>query len=85
VWGTAITVECYARGTTQAPADEALDALFTRVYARLHGDPTLGGAVGGLSAETLSLDYDVDGEQTACAMLSFVVRHASRAALVQPA
>ena len=84
VWGSAVTVECYARGNTQAPVDEAVDDLLARVYTRLQQDPSLGGVTGGVSPLRLSVDYDVDGDQTACATGTLLVRHASAPASVQP-
>lgn len=84
VWGTAVTVECYARGNTLAPADEAVDDLLARVYTRLQQDPSLGGVAGGVTPHSLSVDYDVDGDQTACATVTLLVRHASAPASVQP-
>lgn len=84
VWSTAITLECYARGSASAPADETVDALLAQVYARLQQDPSLGGTAGGLTPHSLALDYDIDGEQTACATLTLLVRHASAPASVQP-
>jgi len=84
VWGTAVSVECYARGNTLAPADEAVDDLLARVYTRLQQDPSLGGVAGGVTPHSLSVDYDVDGDQTACATVTLLVRHASAPASVQP-
>lgn len=84
VWGTAVSVECYARGNTLAPADEAVDDLLARVYTRLQQDPSLGGVAGGVTPHSLSVDYDADGDQTACATVTLLVRHASAPASVQP-
>ena len=61
-----------------------MDDLLARVYARLQQDPSLGGVAGGVTPHSLSVDYDVDGDQTACATVTLLVRHASAPASVQP-
>jgi len=73
-WNTAFAVDCYARSTSQVAADASIDELVTSVYRRLMDDPTLGGAVVVLQPQMLSYDFDVDGEQTACATFVFLAR-----------
>ena len=52
----------------------AVDPLVQSVYARLMADVTLGGAVNLLEPQDINFDFDVDGEQTACATLVFTFR-----------
>lgn len=75
-WTSAMVVECYARSSAGTAPDVAVDSLLEDAYARLMTDPTLGGVVSSLEPKTLKWDFDVDGEQTACATLVF---HALRA------
>lgn len=70
-WTSAISVECYARTSAATTPDLAVDSLVEAVYARLLADPTLGGVVISLQPQSMSWDFDADGEQTACATLVF--------------
>ena len=70
-WTSAISVECYARTSAATTPDVAVDSLVEAVYARLLADPTLGGVVISLQPQSMSWDFDADGEQTACATLVF--------------
>ena len=70
-WTSAISVECYARTSAATTPDVAVDSLVEAVYARLMADPTLGGVVLSLQPQSMSWDFDADGEQTACATLVF--------------
>ena len=70
-WTSAISVECYARTSAATTPDLAVDSLVEAVYARLMADPTLGGAVLSLQPQSMSWDFDADGDQTACATLVF--------------
>lgn len=72
-WVCRIAVECYAKTTTQTAPDVVVDALIQAAYARLMADPTLAGAVRCIEPEGIAYDFDVDGEQTACATLVFNV------------
>lgn len=80
IWASAMVLECYARGTSAAPAADAVDELLDAAVHRLMADPSLGGLVGSLDPESIEWDYDVDGAQTACATVTFLVRHATAAA-----
>lgn len=80
VWLTAIAVDCYARGSAANPVDDAVDALMGEAVERLMQDPSLGGLVGSIDPQGIAWDFDVDGEQTACATVTFYVRHATAAA-----
>lgn len=73
-WTITLAVECYARAAAGTSPDEAVDPVVQSVYARLMTDPTLGGAVNLIEAQDISYDFDVDGEQTACATLIFNLR-----------
>ncbi len=79
IWGTVIAVSCYARGAASAPADQALDPVLRDAFARLMADQSLGGLAGGINPTGIAWEFDVDGENTACATLTFNVRHASAA------
>jgi len=76
-WTSAIAVECYARSGVTTAADVAVDSLVEAVYARLMADPTLGGVVLGLNPQAIAWDFDADGDQTACATVTFHARHRS--------
>lgn len=80
VWNSALDVEMYARARVGMDVEDAMDELLARVSDALLADPSLGGVVGGLQLAAVDWDYDVDGEKTACATASFVVRHAAGAA-----
>lgn len=70
-WTSAISVECYARTSAATTPDVAVDSLLEAVYGRLMADTTLGGVVLSLAPQSISWDFDADGEQTACATLVF--------------
>lgn len=76
-WTSAISVECYARSGVATAPDVAVDSLVEAVYARLMADPTLGGVVLGLHPRDIAWDFDTDGEQIACATVTFHARHRS--------
>lgn len=69
VWTTSLVVECYARAPQGTAPDVAVDALLEAVYARLLQSPTMGGVVVGLQPQSITYDYDVDGENVVCATL----------------
>ncbi len=79
-WTSAIRVECYARTSAATTPDVAVDSLVEAVYARLMADPTLGGVVVSLQAQSLSWDFDADGEQTTCATFVFTALQRSTGA-----
>lgn len=74
VWTTSLAVECYARAQQGIAPDVAVDALLDAVYARLLQDPTLGGVAAFLQAQSITYDYDVDGENVVCATLQINAR-----------
>jgi len=73
-WGITVVVECYQRVPAGVDPDTAVDPLLEATYARLMTDPTLGGVLLALQPQTVSLDFDADAEQTACATLVFQAR-----------
>ena len=73
-WTTQLAVECYARAPQGTAPDVAVDALLDAVYARLLQDPTLGGVAAFLQAQSITYDYDVDGENVVCATLQINAR-----------
>src|SRR5690606_2389363 len=73
LWTSAMHLECYARGSASAPAADALDALLGAAVQRLLQDPALAAQVGSLELDAIEWDYDVDGQQTACATCTFIV------------
>jgi len=72
---TAVAVECYARASAGTDVDTALDALLQSVITRLLANPSLGGLVGDINPTGVVYDFDADGEQTACAAITFDVMH----------
>lgn len=74
-WRATYQVECYARAVNGAAPDEAVDALLAAAYSRILFDPTLGGLAIQLQPQSIAYDFDVDGEQTVCAVLSFSALH----------
>lgn len=82
VWETRMAVECYARAPAGTPADVAVDALLEAVVNRLMADPTLSGLAGDVGLVGITYDFDVDGDTTALATLTFIVRHATASASI---
>lgn len=76
-WVQTVDVECYARVTPGVAPDLAVDPLLSDVYGRLMADPTLGGAVHGITPVRVAYDFDVDGEKVACATLSLSINQRS--------
>lgn len=74
-WIGSYLVECYAKVPASTAPDAAVDDLLQAVYARLFSDPTLGGAVLTLDPAGISFDFDADGEQSVCAVLSINAHH----------
>ena len=79
-WLTSIQIDCYGRASVDLAADEVVDGLLQLVQQRLGLDLTLGGAVGGLSLQGITWDFDVDGDSTACATATYYARHSASAA-----
>jgi hypothetical protein len=79
-WRGVYHVECYARASALEFPDAAVDGLLQAVYARIFADPFLGGAVIQLEPVSVSFDFDADGDQTACAVLTINAHHATAGA-----
>lgn len=79
VWTTAVVIECYARAAPGTTADVAVDAVLQAVTTRLLANRSLGGTVGSLDLSAITYDFDTDAEATACATLTYQVRHATAA------
>ena len=82
IWATQIAVECYAKAMPGQSPDVAVDALLAAVVGRVLADPSLGGVAGDVGLVGVAYDFDVDGRATACATVTFNVRHASAAASI---
>lgn len=65
-WSTRIRVECAARATAGASAEDAADALGQAAYARIMADPSLGGAV--IDTEPIALAWSEDEADTTLAV-----------------
>lgn len=76
-WFQTVEVECYARVAPGTAPDLAVDPLLSDVYARLTTDPTLGGAVYGVTPVRVTYDFDADGDKTACATLTLSINQRS--------
>lgn len=79
-WAQIVDVECYARVTPGIAPDVAVDSLLSDVYSRLMTDPSLGGAVYGVTPVRVSYDFDADGEKTVCATLTLSINQRSQGA-----
>lgn len=82
VWTTSVAVECYARAAPGVTADVAVDTVLQAVANRLLANRSLGGAVGDLALSAITYDFDADAQDTACATLTYQIRHATAAATV---
>ncbi len=79
VWTTSVAIECYARAVQGATADVAVDAVLQAVANRLLANRSLGGTVGDLALSAITYDFDTDAQDTACATLTYQIRHATAA------
>lgn len=72
VWQIQFGVECAVRSQD---IDDDLDAFVQKVYARLMGDPTLGGVVRpGITPQGIVYDFEQDGERVGSAVIVFTAR-----------
>lgn len=81
-WQTLLVLECYARKTAQSDVDEAVDVLLLAATNAIVADRTLGGVVADLAPAGVHWDFDVDGEKTACATVTFIVQQFTAAAFL---
>lgn len=80
LWSTSMALECYARGQLSDAVGAALDALVQAAGARLLQDAALAQLAPSMDIKGITWDFDVDGEQTACATLVIHLQHATAAA-----
>ncbi|MES2909881.1 MAG: hypothetical protein V4718_00745 [Pseudomonadota bacterium] len=73
-WETEIAIECYARSRALT-ADEAVDALLAKVWAKLTADTSLGGLVMDLNITNLDYDFAGEAEHMACVTVTLRVLH----------
>lgn len=73
-WQSKVTVECYARSTTQG-GDLAVDPLMVAVYERLANDPTLGGLVSDIECVGIEAQNDSQGQKTGWVGITYSVSH----------
>ncbi len=73
-WQTRITVECYARSTTET-GDVAVDPLLEKVYERLAANPTLGGMVDDLVIAGIEAENTAEGKKTGWVRLTYIAEH----------
>lgn len=72
-WQLVLALECYARARAGVDVEDALDALLGAAAQALAIDRTLGQVVADIAPVGVRWDFDVDGEKTACATVTFVV------------
>lgn len=84
IWTTSVAVECYARALASVSPDVAVDSILQAVITRLLANRSLGGLVGDVIPSAITYDFDVDGETTACATITFSIRHATAANSITP-
>jgi len=72
-WQLVLAMECYARARVAMDVEDALDALLLAATDAITADRTLGGVVADIAPAGVHWDFDVDGEKTACATVTFIV------------
>lgn len=73
-WESRVTVECYARTTTESP-DVAVDPLLFQVYGRIAADTTLGGLVDYVGEPLLEAEFSAEGERTGWVRMTYLIQH----------
>lgn len=84
-WKTLINIECYGRGTSDAP-DAAADEIVVAVFDRLAAATDLGGLAQDLEpfeGETLGWDFDDVDTSMACITANFVITHQTNGATLK--
>lgn len=79
-WQLVLAVECYARACAGVDMEDALDALLLGVTEAVAADRTLGQVVADIAPVGVHWDFDVDGEKTGCATVTFIVQQFTAAA-----
>lgn len=81
-WQLVLAVECYARTRVGVEVEDALDLLLLEVGEAITADRTLGQVVADIAPAGVQWEFDVDGEKTACATVTFIVQQFTAAAFL---
>lgn len=81
-WQLVVAVECYARARAGLEVEDALDALLAAASGAVVADRTLSGVVADIAPVAVHWEFDVDGEKTACATVTFIVQQFTAAAFL---
>lgn len=79
-WQLVLAVECYARSRAGVDVEDALDALLLAATDAIAADRTLGQVVADIAPVGVHWEFDVDGDKTACATVTFIVQQFAAAA-----
>lgn len=79
-WQLILAVECYARARAGVELEDALDELLLATTDAIAADRNLGGVVADIVPAGVQWEFDVDGEKTACATVTFIVQQFTAAA-----
>lgn len=79
-WQLVLALECYARASAGLDAEDAVDALLLGVTDAIAVDRSLGQVVADIAPVAVQWEFDVDGEKTACATVTFIVQQFTSAA-----
>lgn len=81
-WQLVLALECYARARVGIDLEDALDELLLAASSAIAEDRTLGQVVADIAPVGVHWEFDVDGEKTACATVTFVVQQFTAAAFL---
>lgn len=79
-WQLVLAMECYARARVDVDVEDALDVLLLTATDAITADRTLGGLVADIAPVGVHWEFDVDGDKTACATVTFIVQQFTAAA-----
>lgn len=79
-WQLVLALECYARARVGADVEDTLDVLLLTATDAITADRTLGGLVADIAPVGVHWEFDVDGDKTACATVTFIVQQFTAAA-----
>lgn len=79
-WQLVLALECYARARVGMDVEDVLDALLLSATDAVAADRTLGQVVADIAPAAVQWEFDVDGEKTACATVTFIVQQFTAAA-----